>query len=86
MLVEHNGKITGAISGGCLEGDALRKALLVIKQKKSKLVTYNTLYEDDVKFGLQLGCNGMFIFCLSRLITINPTTQLHCWKNALISE
>ena len=30
MLVEDNGKMTGAISGGCLEGDALRKALLAI--------------------------------------------------------
>ncbi|MFX6702139.1 XdhC family protein, partial [Acinetobacter baumannii] len=30
MLVEDNGKITGAISGGCLEGDALKKALLAI--------------------------------------------------------
>ena len=59
MLVEDNGKITGAISGGCLEGDALRKALLAIHQQQNKLVTYNTLDEDDVEFGVQLGCNGI---------------------------
>ncbi|MGB8191523.1 MAG: XdhC/CoxI family protein, partial [Chitinophagaceae bacterium] len=59
MMVEDNGKITGAISGGCLEGDALRKALLAIHQQQNKLVTYNTLDEDDVKFGVQLGCNGI---------------------------
>src|SRR6476661_9699114 len=59
MLVEDNGKLTGAISGGCLEGDALRKALLAIEQKQNKLVTYNTLDEDDVQFGVQLGCNGI---------------------------
>ena len=59
MLVEDNGKITGAISGGCLEGDALRKALLAINQKQNKLVTYNTLDADDVEFGVQLGCNGI---------------------------
>jgi xanthine dehydrogenase accessory factor len=59
MLVEDDGKITGAISGGCLEGDALRKALLAIHQQQNKLVTYNTLDEDDVKFGVQLGCNGI---------------------------
>src|SRR5215217_3941554 len=58
MLVEDNGKITGAISGGCLEGDALRKALLAINQQQNKLVTYNTLHDDDVDFGVQLGCNG----------------------------
>ena len=28
MLVTEDGEITGAISGGCLEGDALRKAQL----------------------------------------------------------
>jgi xanthine dehydrogenase accessory factor len=59
MLVEDNGKMTGAISGGCLEGDALRKALKAIHQQENKLVTYNTLDEDDVEFGVQLGCNGI---------------------------
>jgi xanthine dehydrogenase accessory factor len=59
MLVEDNGKITGAISGGCLEGDALRKALLAINQRQNKLVTYNTLQQDEVEFGVQLGCNGI---------------------------
>jgi xanthine/CO dehydrogenase XdhC/CoxF family maturation factor len=59
MLVEDNGKLTGAISGGCLEGDALKKALLAIEQQHNKLVTYNTNYEDDAEFGIQLGCNGI---------------------------
>jgi xanthine dehydrogenase accessory factor len=58
MLVEDNGKMTGAISGGCLEGDALKKALMAIHERRNKLVTYNTL-EDDVDFGVQLGCNGI---------------------------
>ena len=59
MLVEDNGKMTGAISGGCLEGDALRKALLAINEGQNKLVTYDTLNDDDVEFGIQLGCNGI---------------------------
>ncbi len=59
MLVTEDGVLTGAISGGCLEGDALRKALLSINQKQNKLVTYNTSNEDDAEVGLQLGCNGI---------------------------
>jgi xanthine dehydrogenase accessory factor len=59
MLVEDNGRMTGAISGGCLEKDALRKAQHAMSQKQNKLVTYNTLDEDDVEFGVQLGCNGI---------------------------
>jgi xanthine dehydrogenase accessory factor len=59
MLVTDDGQLTGAISGGCLEGDALRKALYAINQQQNKLVTYDTTDEDDVQFGIQLGCNGI---------------------------
>jgi xanthine/CO dehydrogenase XdhC/CoxF family maturation factor len=59
MLVTEDGQLTGAISGGCLEGDALRKALYAINQQQNKLVTYDTTHEDDVQFGVQLGCNGI---------------------------
>src|ERR1700761_3056618 len=59
MLVTEDGQLTGAISGGCLEGDALRKALFAINQQENKLVTYDTTDEDDVQFGVQLGCNGI---------------------------
>jgi xanthine dehydrogenase accessory factor len=59
MLVEEDGRMTGAISGGCLEGDALRKALLAIHQNQNKLVTYNSMDDEDVEFGVQLGCNGI---------------------------
>lgn len=59
MLVTEDGMLTGAISGGCLEGDALRKALLAINEQKNKLVTYDTTDEDDARFGVQLGCNGI---------------------------
>jgi xanthine dehydrogenase accessory factor len=59
MLVTQEGNLTGAISGGCLEGDALRKAQAVIFQQKSMLVTYDTTDEDDQKFGVGLGCNGI---------------------------
>ncbi|QPH40694.1 XdhC family protein [Pedobacter endophyticus] len=59
MLVTEDGQLTGAISGGCLEGDALRKALTAILQQENKLITYDTTDEDDAKFGIQLGCNGI---------------------------
>ncbi len=59
MLVTEDGELTGAISGGCLEGDALKRALLSIHQQQNKLITYDTSNEDDVEFGVQLGCNGI---------------------------
>jgi xanthine/CO dehydrogenase XdhC/CoxF family maturation factor len=59
MLINDEGQLTGAISGGCLEGDALRKAMLAIVQQQSKLVTYDTTDDEDVSVGVQLGCAGV---------------------------
>ena len=59
MLVDETGQMTGAISGGCLEGDALRKALFDLDQNKNTLVTYDTSDEEDAIVGAQLGCNGI---------------------------
>lgn len=59
MLISEDAEITGSISGGCLEGDAFRKALHVILSDKAMLVTYDTADEDDAKFGMGLGCQGV---------------------------
>ena len=59
MLITEDGELTGAISGGCLEGDALRKARLVMAQNRPMLVTYDTTDDDDAKLGVGLGCNGI---------------------------
>lgn len=74
MLVTEDGKLTGAISGGCLEGDALRKAVLAIAQEKKKLVVYDTTDEDDAKFGIQLGCNGIVSILFE---PIDPSQKEH---------
>lgn len=79
MLVSEDGELTGAISGGCLEGDALRKAQTVIFQQKSMLVTYDTTDEDDQKFGVGLGCNGIIHVLIEPIDyqnTINPIELL----------
>ena len=59
MLVTEDGGITGAISGGCLEGDALRKAQFAMFQQQNKLEIYDTTDEEDARLGVQLGCNGI---------------------------
>ena len=59
MLITEDGQLTGAISGGCLEGDALRKARMVILQQEALLITYDTMDDDDAQLGIGLGCNGI---------------------------
>ena len=58
MLVAADGTWTGGISGGCLEGDALKKAHLAINRKTPSTVIYDTTEEDSEEIGVGLGCNG----------------------------
>jgi xanthine/CO dehydrogenase XdhC/CoxF family maturation factor len=59
MLVMDNGEWVGGISGGCLEGDALKRARLAIAKSSATLITYDTTEGDDYQIGVGLGCNGI---------------------------
>ena len=59
MLVLDNGTWLGGISGGCLEGDALRRARHAIVRDRPSVVTYDTTQEDGHEIGAALGCNGI---------------------------
>ena len=59
MLVTDNGFWVGGISGGCLEGDALKRAQYAILKAESSLVTYDTGDDDPYQIGAGLGCQGV---------------------------
>ena len=59
MLVLDDGNYLGGISGGCLEGDALKRAKMAILKEKPSIVTYDTTQKDDHQIGVGLGCNGV---------------------------
>ncbi len=83
MLITEDGQLTGAISGGCLEGDALRKARLVMAQNKPMLVTYDTTDDDDAKFGVGLGCNGIIHILIEPLFNNQEVTPIHLFRQFL---
>src|ERR1700761_1215728 len=85
MLVTDDGQLTGAISGGCLEGDALRKALFAIHQPQNMLVTYATTVEDDLQFGVQLGCNGIVHILFEPIDSQKPCHPLELLRE-LVAE
>jgi len=80
MLVTDDGQLTGAISGGCLEGDALRKARLVMVQQQAMLVTYDTTDEDDAKLGVGLGCNGIIQILIEPINPADPDNPIQLLK------
>jgi len=80
IKLTDDGQLTGAISGGCLEGDALRKARLVMAQNKPMLAMYDTTDDDDAKFGVGLGCNGIIHILIEPIITSKPDNPIELFK------
>ncbi len=58
MLMSAQGRITGSVSGGCLEKDVVSKGLRAIMNDLSCLLTYDTTDQDDMALGTSLGCEG----------------------------
>ena len=59
MIITRDGDYFGLISGGCLEGDLLLHAARVFDNGQPEIVEYDMRAEDDLVWGLGLGCNGM---------------------------
>ncbi len=86
MLVTIAGKLTGAISGGCLEGDTLRKAQLAMVQQKPMLVTYDTTDDDDTTLGVGLGCNGIISILIEPINHADPNNPIQLLKTFLLKR
>ncbi|RAU81857.1 XdhC family protein [Pontibacter arcticus] len=86
MLVTEDGQLTGAISGGCLEGDALRKARRVMLEQKAMLITYDTTDDDDAKLGVGLGCNGIIKILIEPINPKDPDNPISYFRSFLSSR
>ena len=58
MLIESDGRLTGLLSGGCLEHDLREYARAVIANGLAQVVEYDLRTADDLVFGLGAGCEG----------------------------
>lgn len=83
MLVLDNGTWVGGISGGCLEGDALKRARLAINNSKSTLITYDTSEDDPHQIGVGLGCNGIIDVLFTPLDFNNPDNPVEILKSCI---
>ncbi|MBF9220936.1 XdhC family protein [Hymenobacter ruricola] len=81
MLVTEDGELTGAISGGCLEGDARQRARQAIFRGQPALVTYDTRDEDDPRHGLGPGCQGVVRILLEPLDFAAPDNPLELLRS-----
>lgn len=67
MLITSDGQQVGSISGGCLESDVLKRSQVVLKTGIPNLVKYDTTSEEDLIWGLGLGCQGVAYILIERL-------------------
>jgi xanthine dehydrogenase accessory factor len=67
VLVTDDGHCEGLISGGCLEGDLVERARPVFATGQPRIVHYDHSSEDDLPWGLGIGCGGAIEIWLARV-------------------
>lgn len=70
LLWSPGGPRAGAISGGCLEEDLVERARRVLSTGRADVVIYDTTEENDLVWGVGLGCHGIV------RILLEPVTGL----------
>ena len=71
MLLEHSGETTGILGGGCFEGDLAEHAAEALSTGRARVIEYDMRGDDDLIWGLGLGCNGLVRILLQPLSTEN---------------
>ncbi len=67
LLTAGEGTRIGSISGGCLEEDVLVRANSVRESGRAELVVYDTRSENDLVWGVGLGCHGVVRVLIEKL-------------------
>jgi xanthine/CO dehydrogenase XdhC/CoxF family maturation factor len=67
MLILERGEPVGLLGGGCLEGDLAERAGSVLQSGRSETVVYDMTTQEDLVWGLGLGCVGMVQVLLERV-------------------
>jgi xanthine dehydrogenase accessory factor len=82
LLVGPGGSWVGGVSGGCLEGDLVRKAWWRTEHGPA-VVAYDSTADADTAWKLGLGCNGVVHVLLERIGTGRPDPLVpirECWR------
>lgn len=67
MLIARDGTAAGLLSGGCLENDLMARAERVLQTHEAEVISYDTRSEDDLIWGIGLGCEGAMRILLTSL-------------------
>jgi xanthine/CO dehydrogenase XdhC/CoxF family maturation factor len=80
LLVTAAGRRVGSISGGCLEEDVMARAAVVAKTGVPDAVVYDTTSENDLVWGVGLGCHGIV------RVLLEPLRARPAWAERLAAN
>ncbi|WP_394843147.1 XdhC family protein [Pendulispora brunnea] len=83
-FITPQGGVIGLVSGGCLEKDLAEHARALSPEVSRRLVVYDLRDDDDIDFGLGLGCKGKLSIVIERIDPhdrANPLERLLAFWN-----
>lgn len=80
-LMLADGTYAGSISGGCLEEDISERGRRVLASGQPELAVYDTTSENDLVWGVGLGCQGIVRVFLEKIPATRPA-----WVDALAAN
>ena len=86
MICLGDGSRVGLVSGGCLESDLGEHAKRVYSSGDPEVVGYDTRDNDDVPWGLGLGCNGLIEVLLEPLSALQAKELADLLDHALRAD
>jgi xanthine dehydrogenase accessory factor len=85
MLIAADRWVSGSVSGGCLEGDVIRKAWWCTRDGAPALLSYDST-DDEIGWGIGLGCNGLVDLLLEPCDVDDPYDPLAFLESCLVAE
>ena len=80
LLIGPSGYRIGSISGGCLEEDVLARSRKVQATGIAEAVVYDTTSENDLVWGVGLGCHGVV------RVLLEPLDRCPPWAGSLAAN
>lgn len=86
MLIVDGKWVAGSISGGCLEDDVVMRANEAVANGRALVTTYDTTSDDDIVFGVGLGCKGVITILIEPMRAAEDGVDFIAFARSCIEE
>jgi xanthine/CO dehydrogenase XdhC/CoxF family maturation factor len=86
MLIVGGKWVAGSISGGCLEDDVVLRAREAVEKNEASVALYDTTSDDDVIFGVGLGCKGVITILIEPIRPEGEGVDFIAFAKACLEE